>query len=82
MPDEKPKKKPCGPHVELASNPAARVMRCACGTVHVHLHAQGVSLRLPPDVLRAVANALAAAANVVDVGEVPPLTTAGDDTVN
>jgi hypothetical protein len=77
------KRKPCGPHVELASNAAARITRCACGTIHVHLHAQGISMRLPGDeALRHIANALSAASRVVDHAETPPLTSQGDDTVN
>lgn len=77
------KKKPCGPHVELAANAAARITRCACGVIHVHLHGHGISLRLPEgEALRHIANALGAASRVVDHAETPPLTNQGDDTVN
>ncbi len=65
-------KRPCGPHVELAANPAARVTRCACGTVHVSVERNGVTLKLDAETLRFLANALGAAARVVDVGMAPP----------
>lgn len=64
-----PKSKKCGPHVELASNEAARVTRCGCGVVHVHLHAQGMSLRVDATHLRHVANALGAASRLVDIAD-------------
>jgi len=73
--------KKCGPHVELTSNPAARITRCACGTVHVHLHAQGMSLRLDADGLRHIANALSGASRLVDMVDAPR-PPAGDETVN
>jgi hypothetical protein len=57
----------CGPHVELVANDAARVTRCTCGTLHVHVHANGVTLRLSPDSFRHVANALGAAANLLSL---------------
>ncbi len=62
-----PRSSKCGPHVELASNDVARVMRCPCGTVHLHLHPNGVSLRMNADSLRHVANALGAASRLVDM---------------
>ena len=76
-----PTKKKCGPHLELSSNAAARVMRCGCGTVHVHLHAQGISMRLEPDALRALSNALGAASRLVDIGDAP-ITGVTDGSVN
>jgi hypothetical protein len=77
------KKRPCGPHVELASNATTRITRCGCGTIHVHLNAHGISLRLPDgDALRHVANAFSAASNVLDHEATPKLTAAGDDTVH
>jgi len=78
----KPKKKPCGAHVELVSSPAARVTRCACGTVHVHLHTHGISMRLDADALRNVSNALTAAVRVIDLAEAPPVKTPRDETIN
>lgn len=79
--EKKKKKRSCGPHVELAANAATRITRCACGIVHVHLHAQGMSMRLDGDALRALATAMSAAVRVVDIAE-PQVTTAGDGTVN
>ena len=73
--------KKCGPHVELTSNAAARVTRCACGVVHVHLHAQGMSMRLDPEALRHIANALAGASRLVDMVDAPH-PPAGDQSVN
>ncbi len=59
--------KRCGPHVELSTNDAARVTRCTCGTIHVHLNAQGLTFRLAPDQLRHVANAVSAAQRLIDL---------------
>ena len=50
--------KPCGQHTELTNTDAVRVTRCTCGTVHVTLHANGVTVRLSADQLRAVAKGL------------------------
>jgi hypothetical protein len=61
--------KRCGPHVELSSNDHARITRCTCGTIHVHLHAQGLTLRMPPEQLRHVANAVSAAQRLIDLTE-------------
>lgn len=67
--------KRCGPHVELYSNDATRVTRCTCGTLHVHLNAQGITVRMAPDQFRHVANALSAAQRLIDLtdkaGEAP-----------
>lgn len=38
--------KRCGTHTELSSSPAAKITRCACGAVHVHITRSGVSLQL------------------------------------
>jgi hypothetical protein len=77
-------KKSCGPHVELTSNPAVRVTRCACGTLHVHLKASGVSLQLEEEQLRHVSNGLAGAARLLDAAEAAPVVTksSGDGTVH
>ena len=64
--------KKCGPHVELVSNQHARVTRCGCGTLHVQLNGNGVTLRLPPDGFRHVANALSAAVRLIDITDAPP----------
>ncbi len=44
--DRENEKKKCGPHTELASNPAARITRCGCGTIHLHIARSGVTLQL------------------------------------
>jgi hypothetical protein len=44
--------KPCGEHTELTSNSAVRVTRCSCGTVHVTMIQNGVTLRMSADTLR------------------------------
>ena len=71
-------KRKCGPHVELTSNAAARVTRCACGVVHVQLHAQGMSMRLDPEALRHLANALSGASRLVDITDAPRPEPTGD----
>ena len=42
-------KKPCGPHTELAKSEGARITRCACGAVHMHLSRSGVTVQLSSD---------------------------------
>ncbi len=73
-------KKPCGPHIELSSSKAARVMRCPCGTIHIHLAAQGITLRVNGEDLRHLGNALSAASRLIDVVEAP--SAGGESTVN
>ncbi|MBI2393726.1 MAG: hypothetical protein HYV09_29400 [Deltaproteobacteria bacterium] len=67
--------KRCGPQIELTANEAARVTRCTCGTLHVTLRGNGITLQLAPDAFRHVSNALAAAVRLVDLtdkaGEAP-----------
>ena len=50
--------KSCGQHTELVSTDAVRVTRCPCGTVHVTLNANGVTLRLTGEQLRGVVKGL------------------------
>jgi hypothetical protein len=64
--------KKCGPHVELVSNQAARVTRCGCGTIHLQMHGNGVTLRLPAEGFRHVANALSAAVRLIDITDSGP----------
>ena len=59
--------KRCGQHIELSSNDQARITRCTCGTIHVHLHAQGLTLRMAPEHFRHVSNAVTAAQRLIDV---------------
>ena len=72
-------KKACGPHVELSSSKVAQVMRCPCGTIHLHLRPQGMTLRMSTEDLRHLANALGGASRLVDVVEAPSV---GGETVN
>ena len=59
--------KRCGQHVELSSNDQARITRCTCGTIHIHVHAQGLTLRMSPDQFRHVANAFTAGQRLIDL---------------
>lgn len=61
-------RKPCGRHVTLASNDAAKVTQCPCGTVHLHLAASGVSLRLNEEQLKNVTRAMMTALDKVEEG--------------
>jgi hypothetical protein len=58
--------KPCGQHTELASNDAVRITRCTCGTVHVTLQANGVTVRLTGEQLRALGKGIEGALSKVD----------------
>ena len=51
----------CGQHTELATNDAVRITRCGCGTVHVTVHASGVTMRLSPENARNLMQGLRAA---------------------
>ncbi|MGZ3419892.1 MAG: hypothetical protein ACXVEF_11770 [Polyangiales bacterium] len=64
--------KKCGPHVELVANQAARITRCTCGTLHLQLNGNGITVRLPPDGIRHVANALSAAVRLMDLTDSGP----------
>jgi hypothetical protein len=68
---------PCGQHAELSSNPAVRVTRCPCGTVHVTLLTSGVTVRMSTETLRGVAAGLRGAAERLE--EAPQL---GGATIN
>jgi hypothetical protein len=57
MEAERPKRA-CGAQTELVKNDAARVTRCGCGTIHLHLQKSGVSLQLPEDTFLQVLAAL------------------------
>jgi hypothetical protein len=73
-------KNACGPHAELVSNNAVRVTRCNCGTVHVTLHASGVTLRLQADAFRAAASGLRAAAEKLESST--EITATGSTSIN
>ena len=53
----------CGTHTELAKTEGARITRCACGTIHLHLSRSGVSVQLPADAFLEVAAAVIEARN-------------------
>lgn len=56
-----PKKPACGPHVELVKNDGARITRCPCGTLHLHLARSGVTVQLADEAFDEVADAIAEA---------------------
>jgi len=51
----------CGPHTDLATNENVRITRCGCGTLHVTLVANGVTLRLTHEQAKKVVSGLNAA---------------------
>jgi hypothetical protein len=62
---ERPSRSACGPHTELAKNEGARITRCACGTIHVHIARSGVTLQLGAEALLDLAAATGEAAQDV-----------------
>jgi len=70
--------KSCGEHTELASNSAVRVTRCTCGTVHVTMFQNGVTLRMSADTLRNTWAGLKGAIDRMD----EPLPSVGSSIVN
>lgn len=56
----------CGKHTELASNPAVRISRCACGTVHVTVISSGVTVRMNTETMSKVAAGFKAAQDQVE----------------
>ena len=64
-----PKRNACGPHQELASNEAVRVTRCPCGTVHLAIAGNGVTLRLKDDALPTLTRGLMQALDKVEAIE-------------
>lgn len=53
--------KRCGAHTELSTSPAAKITRCACGAVHVHLLRSGVSLQMSAEQFAEVSATIAGA---------------------
>lgn len=51
-------KSACGPHTELVSNNAVIVSRCSCGTLHVTIIAAGITVRMSPELFRALTQSL------------------------
>jgi hypothetical protein len=61
--------KNCGQHTEIASNNAVRVTRCSCGTVHLTLLANGVTVRMSAEAFRNAAAGLQIAIDRIDEDE-------------
>jgi hypothetical protein len=59
-------KTPCGAHTEVLSNNAVRVTRCTCGTLHLTLIANGVTVRLTGESFKKIAQSLMAAHDKLD----------------
>jgi hypothetical protein len=59
-------KPPCGPHVDVAKNDGARIARCPCGTVHVHMLRSGVSVQLDANAFGEIADAVRTAHEALD----------------
>ena len=54
-------KRPCGKHVDLASNGSVKITQCPCGTVHLTMHASGVTVRMNEETFKATTSAFLAA---------------------
>lgn len=59
-------RKPCGKHVQLASNDAARITQCPCGAVYLTLVANGITVKLNEEGLRNATRAMMTALDQVD----------------
>ena len=57
----------CGPHIDVAKNDGARIARCPCGTVHVHMLRSGVSVQLDAAAFAEIAEAVGVAREALDV---------------
>jgi hypothetical protein len=73
-------KSACGQHTELASNSALKVTRCTCGTVHVTVLANGVTMRMSPEVFRTVAAGMRVAE--VRIGDPAEISATGSTSIN
>ena len=72
-------KKNCGPQVEIIKTENARVTQCPCGTVHVTLPHNGITLMLTPEQFTGVAKALTYALNLMGQPSVDRMTTGFSD---
>ena len=68
-----PPQRPCGKHVELASNGSVRVTQCPCGAVYMNVIPSGVTMRLTEETLRAATAALITATDKVDEAARPTI---------
>ncbi len=59
-------KKACGRHVELTSNEAVRITQCPCGTLHVTLPNNGVTVRMPESALKNLTRGLMVALDKIE----------------
>jgi hypothetical protein len=66
---ERKSRSACGPRTELASNDGARITRCPCGTIHLHLAQAGVTLQLTEQTLAELAAATRDAMRDIDASE-------------
>ncbi len=73
-------KNSCGPHTELTSNATLRVSRCACGTVHVTLLTNGVTVRMSADSFRNAVAGFKAAGDKLD--DQPHFGSTGSTSIN
>lgn len=63
----------CGKHTELSANPFARVTRCPCGAIHVHLLRSGVTVQMPLEAFRATSAAFLNASDKLEDVEAEPV---------
>ena len=66
-------KRPCGKHVDLASNGAVKITQCPCGTFHVTLHASGVTVRMNEETFKGATSAFLAATDKVTESTCPSI---------
>lgn len=59
-------RKPCGKHVQLASNDAVRISQCPCGSVYLTLIANGVTVKLSEEGLKNATRGLMTALDKVE----------------
>lgn len=62
-------RKACGKHNELASNDSVKITQCGCGSVHLTLLANGITVRLAGDALKNVTRGLMTALDKVEDAE-------------
>lgn len=66
-------KRPCGKHVELASNASVKITQCGCGTVHLTFNASGVTLRMSEEHVKGATRALITATDKIEDAERPTI---------
>jgi hypothetical protein len=58
--------KACGKHVELASDEHVRITQCPCGTVHLTMIRNGVTLRMNEEAARSLTRGMLRAVDRLD----------------